>query len=173
MPRRNRRTPPEPAGAPDTSRANLPAVPPRARPPAPPERDPAPAGVTPGLSARDERIALAIATGRSQAEAARLTGAGVRTVYDVIRRPPVAARIAEVRRELMAETMSSLVGLGSEAVAVMADLMRDNSGDVAPAVRLWAAQAVLSHTLRIAEHVNLKDELGELRRQLADLQATR
>lgn len=170
MPRRRK---PEAAGADSTSRAGPPAVRPGAAPPKPAAKEPAPAGTTPGLSARDERIALAIATGRTQAEAARLTGSGVRTVYDVVRRPAVVARIAELRRELMAETMSSLVGLGREAVDVMAQLMRGEIPETAPAVRLWAAQAVLSHTLKIAEHVHLGDELAELRRQLAEIQSER
>ena len=159
MPRR-RRDPPDAAGPPATSRAE---------PPTPPIRDPAPAGTTPGLSARDERIALAIAQGSPQTRAAAIAGCGVRTVYDAIRRPAVAARIQDLRREMVAEAMSKLTGLAGEAVETMAELMRDRSGDTAPAVRLWAAQAVLSHTLRLAEHCDLTADVAALRRQLADV----
>lgn len=162
-----RRKPPAPAGPPAISRAGAPAV---ASPGQlhPEPREPAPAGVTPGLSARDERIALAIAQGSTQAAAARLVGAGVRTVYDAIRRPAVAARIQALRREMMGEAMSQLTSLAGEAVQTMAALMRGEIPETAPAVRLWAAQGILSHTLRLAEHCDLAAEVASLRAALAD-----
>jgi DNA-binding CsgD family transcriptional regulator len=155
---RRRRDPPAAAGPPATSRAGAPAAAPR---------EPAPAGVHPELSPRDERIALAIAQGSTQTAAARLASCGVRTVYDAIRRPAVAARIQGLRREVVAEAMSRLTSLAGEAVEVMASIMRGDVPDTAPAVRLWAAQAVLSQTLRLAEHCDLSADVAALRGQLA------
>jgi len=118
-------------------------------------------------------VALAIATGRNLADAARAAGCGRRTVYDIVRKPEVIERVQAIRRELMAETMSRLVGLGGEAVEVMARLMRNEDGDTPHAVQLWAAQATLSNTLKIAEAVELRGELAELRRELAEIQGGR
>lgn len=158
MPRRKRRDPP--------------AVRPTPAPPGP-SIDLLIATAGPALSPRDERVALAVAQGAPLTVAAQLSGAGRRTVYDIVRKPEVVARIAEIRRALLAEALSRLTALAGEAVETMAELMRDRSGDVAPAVRLWASQAVLSQTLRLAEHVHLSDELAELRAQLADVPTRR
>jgi len=161
---RKRRDPPAAAGppapqAPAPAGAGLPAA-----------REPAPRGATP-LSARDEIVALALATGATKTEAARRANAGVRTVYDIARRPDVIERMAAIRLEILTEGVGKLVGLHSEAIETAAALMRDR--DVTPHTRLWACQLLMERTITLTEHMDTRRELAELRQAIADLDRNR
>lgn len=157
MPRKRRASPAD-AGAPDTSRA--PAAPDR---PAP--RPPAPPGATP-LSPRDERIATAIAAGRTQVAAAEFAHCGVRTVYDAIRRPDVAERIREIRLECLTEAVGRLTALYGEATDTIAAIMRDPAANAH--TRVWAATVIQDKCIALTEHMDLRRELAEMRAAMAD-----
>ncbi len=156
---RRRREPPAAAAPADPSRAKPAAV--------PAAREPAPPGAIEGISPRDELVALAIATGGTLADAARASGAGRRTVYDIVRRPHVVARIQQIRREMLAEAMSKLASLAGRAVDTIAEVMEDRA--VTPHTRVWAATVILEKTLALAGHVAVTEEMADVRRQLAAL----
>src|SRR4051794_11318261 len=114
-------------------------------------------------SRRDrEPVALALAAGRTVADAARAAGGSVRAVYNWKRDPAFTARVAALRTELYAVAAGRLADLSGKAADVLGGLL--DSG--AETVRLQAAKAVLDVGPKIREAADLGEQVADLWRQL-------
>ncbi len=94
-------------------------------------------------AARDVVLVAALATGATQAEAARVAGVSERTVRRRLEETSFADRVAAERRAVATRTAARITALASgDAVAVLRELMVD--ANVAPSVRLRAALGALN-----------------------------
>ena len=114
---------------------------------------------------------MALATGATRAEAARRAKAGVRTVYDIARRPDVIERINAIRLDILTEGLGKLTGLHSEAIERIAAVM--HHPDSTPQSQLWAAKMIMDKTITLTEHMDTRRELAELKAAIADLNRNR
>jgi hypothetical protein len=114
---------------------------------------------------RREAAALSLAAGQSIAAAARAVGKNERTLRRWLAEPGFLARVREARRQLFELTLAKLAGVGPQAVDTLLALMRDG----APALKLAAVRTILYATPKWREHVELGDELAELRRHVEEL----
>lgn len=94
-------------------------------------------------AARDGVLVAALASGETQAEAARMAGMSERTVRRRLSQAAFADRVAAERRDVATRTAARITALASsDAVAVLHELMVN--GEVPPSVRLRAALGALS-----------------------------
>jgi hypothetical protein len=93
----------------------------------------------PDLTAKQERVAVLLASGRTIVDAAGEAKVGERTIKEWLAdRPAFARRVQQLRSELTERALSLLSGSAASAAETLAELL----GDEAAGVRLRAAQAV-------------------------------
>jgi hypothetical protein len=109
-------------------------------------------------NARQERVAVLLAAGRSIKAAAEEVGVGERTAHSWLDRPDYRAFVHGLRARLLDEAVGRLAGAANAAVATLVDLLDDES----PTVRLRAATGVLDALLKVRENVELSDRVARL-----------
>jgi transposase-like protein len=91
------------------------------------------------LSAKQERIALALASGESVAQVAKEHGAGVRTIRRwQSENATFGERVAELRREIFGQAVGKLVGQTGKAAQTLGELLHSDS----ESIRLQAARSI-------------------------------
>jgi hypothetical protein len=115
-------------------------------------------------NARQERVALLIAAGRTVKDAAAEAGAGERTVYAWLADTGFRALVAELRGRLLDRAVGALTDAASQAAAVLRDLLTDPS----PQIRLRAALGILDAAVRTREHAELARQVAELEQRLSE-----
>lgn len=108
----------------------------------------------------DDLIIAALAAGKTVADAAQAAGVCPRTVRRRRSDPAFAARVRRARGELLGEATGKLVGGLAAAVLVLQQLLVDDD----PAIRLKAADKLLTHAMRASELVDLEARVAELER---------
>lgn len=109
-------------------------------------------------NAKQERVALLIASGRTIKDAAAEAGAGERTVHTWLEDQAYRAHVSALRGRLLDEAVGRLAGCASEAVATLAELL----GEDQPAVRLRAALGILDQLIRVRQHAELDERITNL-----------
>lgn len=99
----------------------------------------------------DEQIVGAILHCGTAIEAAKMLGVDPSTIYRRMRTNSAQAIYRSVQADLLRQTVEDLCDVRDDALTVIRDIMSDC--DVNPAVRLQAAQAVLSNDLRYSEQL--------------------
>lgn len=129
--------------------------------------EPAPDGPADGgLTPKQEAAAVALAAGRTYAEAARAADAGERTVKTwVYQVPAFARRVAELRREMTARALGRLTDCMAGAADVLDQLAQQGRSET---VRCSAAKAVLELATRLRESVELEERLAAVEAVLAE-----
>jgi hypothetical protein len=113
------------------------------------------------LSLPDELLALALAQGKTRADAAAVAGVSERTVYTRLADSDFGRRVSDLRAELV----NTSVGRLAAAAATAADTLAELLGAAAPpTVRLAAARAVLD-LVRLAFDETIAERLSALERQ--------
>lgn len=107
-----------------------------------------------------ESLAVAVASGAKIKNVAEDLGISAAAAYRIHREKETQERIAELRDDAAREAIGKLSALATEAVDVIATLMRDNSIDAR--VQLQAAKAVLERLLPMAEQFELRERLKAL-----------
>jgi len=121
------------------------------------------AGTSAPLSPKDELLALALAQGKTRAQAAAAVGLGERTVYTKLARPEFAQRVRDLRAELLDRAVGHLTEAAEEAAMTLRELL---AKDVPPTVRLGAARAVLADLVSLAFHASVEERLASLEAKL-------
>jgi len=111
----------------------------------------------------------ALAAGQTVADAARLAGVSEATVYRRRADPAFAARVRQVRSDMLSEALGRLAGNLLASVDKLAALI--DSAD--PRVALAACRAILEETVRYREHVDLADRLDDLAKQVSAIKGGR
>jgi transposase-like protein len=96
----------------------------------------------------DDTMALALASGKSVAAAARQCGVCERTVYRRLADPVFQKQLAAVRADMVIRTADQLTAAGLAAVRTLLDLLK---ADMLPGERLGAAKTVLEAGVRLRE----------------------
>jgi HEAT repeat protein len=123
-----------------------------------------PAAETRRFSAKQEQVALLLASGRSIKDVAAEGGAGERTVYCWLAEDGFRALVAELRGRLLNQAVGKL----ADAASAAADELRKLLADESPAIRLRAAVAILDAAVKTREHAELAEQVAELERRLAE-----
>lgn len=116
-----------------------------------------------GLSDRQRRAILALASKPTKEAAARLAGVSRTTLFEWLREKPFQAELQRVRGELYAEGLAVLKASTSKAAGVLLVLLKAKD----PNIRRLAAGQVLTLGLKAAEMEMMEGRLGKLEELLA------
>ena len=116
----------------------------------------------------DETIVAHLAAGATYGEAAVRAGCSKRTVERRMTDPAFRDRVAEARRDALAQTAARLAAVATAAVDALAHLMLSADADAA---RVSAARAILTLALPWRGAVEVETQLAELRQQVAEINA--
>ena len=119
--------------------------------------------------AKAEQLALQMARGVCCRDAAKNVGMSYRTANRRCADPRFMARLNELRAGLLTDARNRIVGAMGQAIDVLAALLA-NSDD---AVKLKAADKLLTHALRLDERAELVERLERLERLLQSQTDTR
>lgn len=114
-----------------------------------------------GLDPKVEAAVLA-ARGLSSDAIGKRIGRTGRTVRRWLEDPEFLARVGDIRRELLRETVAALETAAKAAVLTLSRALDDDS----PAIRVRAAVALLAALPRFAEHVELEERVAAIEAQL-------
>ena len=110
------------------------------------------------LGPKAEAVALALARGRSYAEAAAEACVGVSTIKRWASEGAFARRVRAIRSELTNQALGRLSAAMSRAADAMLELLESNS----PQVRLGAAKAIFENGIRLREQTDVAARLDAL-----------
>ena len=99
----------------------------------------------------DEQIVGAILHCGTAIEAAKMLGVDPSTIYRRMRTNSAQAIYRSVQADLLRQTVEDLCDVRDDALAVVQNIMNDP--DVNAAIRLQAAQTILSNDLKYAERL--------------------
>jgi hypothetical protein len=102
-------------------------------------------------NAKQERLAVLIAAGKSIKSAAADTEIGERTAHDWLADPRYRTFVAEIRGRMFDEAVGSLADATNEAVGALRSLLNDGNSNI----RLKAATAIIDNALKLRAHVEL------------------
>jgi hypothetical protein len=105
-------------------------------------------GLRTGRQAHDAALVAALAAGESQAVAAAQAGVSVRTLRRRLNDPSFVAQLDALGRHVRRRVADELAGGALEAVQTLRALL---GRDYEPVVQLRAADALLTHSTRVAE----------------------
>jgi hypothetical protein len=112
-----------------------------------------------GKARNRDLAAVALASGKTVAEAAAAASVDERTVYNWLTEPDFTAHVAELRSAAVREAVNKLAAQMSASVDVLAGLLASTS----ETTRRLTAVAILELALKGIEQEVLKRELEELR----------
>jgi hypothetical protein len=113
---------------------------------------------------KDELLALAVATGRDRAGAAKAAGVSEPTVTRRMRDPDFRARVAELRAAMVDRAVGLLSAAAAAAVAKLATLLKSENERVS----LRTAVAILENVVRLKTAAELEERLARVEAALAE-----
>lgn len=115
----------------------------------------------PGYRVRkgDPETVLLLAAGKTWVETAHLSGVSYRTISRRMADPAYRAWVADTRRAMLEGVVARLAGLLTEAVDVLADIMRHGR---ATQHRLTAARALLAEYRALGDYADIESRLARL-----------
>jgi uncharacterized membrane-anchored protein YjiN (DUF445 family) len=105
---------------------------------------------------------VVLASGGTQADAARASGLASRTISRRMQDPAFRRAVREARASLLERALGKAADVAVEAVEELRRLLRDES----PSIRLGAARAILEHSTRLRESVEFAERLDTLERDV-------
>jgi hypothetical protein len=109
-------------------------------------------------NAKEQRLALFLASGRGIKAAAEEVRIGERTAHKWLEDPEYRAFVAALRGRLLEEAVGRLADAAGKAVQTLCDLLDDPKSHV----RLRAALGVLDTLLKVREHVEFEGRIARL-----------
>jgi hypothetical protein len=109
----------------------------------------------------EDALVLALACGATVDGAARQCDVNPRTAYRRLRDPSFAARVRDLRADMVRRASGLLTAAAAEAVRTLLALQKDG---VPPATRLGAARAVIELGIKVRELSDLEDRVSLLER---------
>jgi hypothetical protein len=116
-----------------------------------------------GLSTKQNKAIAALLQSRTLAEAADMAEVGERTVSRWLGEPDFEAALRDAEGQAIAEAVSMLAGLQSEAVKTLQKMMQNARSE---SVRLSAARACLDFNLKVRELHTLEERIQHLEDRL-------
>ncbi len=115
-------------------------------------------------NARQERVAVLLASGSTVVQTAAETGAGERTIHGWLDNPTYRAFVARTRDRILDATVGRLTNSATRAVMVLESLL----GSENESVRLRAATSILDAMIRTREHGEITARVAELEQRVAE-----
>lgn len=115
-------------------------------------------------NARQERVAVLLASGSTIRDAAAETRVGERTIHGWLDDPGYRAFVAELRDQLLNATIGRLTQTATRAVGVLGGLLDAES----ESVRLRAAFGLIDAMIKTREHGELAARVSELERRVVE-----
>ena len=113
-----------------------------------------------GLTPKQEAAAFALASGRTQDEAASISGAGTRTIKTwLYSQPAFTDRIRELRGEMTTRALGTLVDRMVTAAETLGELCKKGKSEM---VRLTAARSILEMGTKLRETVEMEERISAL-----------
>lgn len=109
----------------------------------------------------DEQLVAALTCGATQENAARQAGVSLRTVHRRLADPEFRRALQTFRADIVQRTAGALTAAGLEFVKTLVGLV---SAGVPPATRLGAARSGLEIGMKLREHSDMEQRLGQLER---------
>ena len=117
----------------------------------------------PGREAQIDALIGAMVQGLGVAEAAESASMARSTAYELLQLPDVQDRLRQARGEALAAAARTAAGLATEAVGVLAELMRNAASE---GVRRLAADSLLAHATTMGRDAETEAKIAELNAQL-------
>ena len=112
------------------------------------------------LSAKQEIAALALAGGKTQAQAAKKCGAGTRTIKTwLASKPEFSQRVQQLRTELTVRALGVLTDSTVSAARTLDELCSFGESEN---VRLSSARAIIELGTKLREHVEFEKRISTL-----------
>lgn len=118
------------------------------------------------LTPKQERAALAVARGLTNAEAAKQAGCGERTLKTWKGIPAFRERVAEIRAEMTARALGRLTEGLDFAVTALRKMLTAKSEQS----RMSAIRTLFDVTLKLKEQTELEDRMAALEQQAKEAQ---
>ena len=124
-----------------------------------------PVAVPASLTPKQRQFIQALLTDGDVAAACETASVGRSTAYRWMQEAAFAAALREAEREALLATSRRLVRLGGKAVQVLEDTLGDHEAPAA--VRVRAADSVLTKLLQLRETVDLEERIAALEAAIA------
>jgi hypothetical protein len=111
-----------------------------------------------GRRKRDDALAMALASGQTIRDAARVSGVSERTVTRRLSEPVFRARVSELRSGMIAQALGRM----ADGMADAADKLWQLLAAKSEAVQLGACRALLELGVKLRESVELEQRLATL-----------
>jgi hypothetical protein len=117
-----------------------------------------------GRKSADELLASILAAGAKHCDAALRVGISERTIQRRLLDPEFAAMVQKFRTQMVDEALGKLASKLTEATDAIAGLISSEN----EAVRLRAAERLIELTLRVGEHIDIRQRVEELEQLLKE-----
>ncbi len=114
------------------------------------------------ITAKQEKAAVALGSGRKVHDAAVAVGVADRTVYLWLQSADFRAAIHDVRDRLLSEAVGKLSESASDAVTTLQALLTDKT----PTIRLRASVSILDALVKVREFGELSERVAALQEQI-------
>jgi HEAT repeat protein len=114
------------------------------------------------LNAKQEQVAVLLASGCSIKGAAEKAEAGERTVHTWLEDPTFRDRVTALRAAIVERAVGCLASASTKAAVTLAKLLDDED----PSIRLRAATAILTSMSKLRDHTEMEARMVELEQQL-------
>ena len=112
------------------------------------------------LTPKQEKAIGALLSQPTMEEAAEAAGVNRATIFRWLQQEEFQTAYTQVRRESVKHAIARLQNRSSEAVEVLAEIMKDEMN--APSARVSAAKAIIEYSIKAVEVEDLAKRLAEL-----------
>ena len=112
------------------------------------------------LTPKQEKAIGALLSESTMEEAAEAAGVNRATIFRWLQQEEFQTAYTQVRRESVKHAIARLQNRSSEAVEVLAEIMKDEMN--APSARVSAAKAIIEYSIKAVEVEDLAKRLAEL-----------
>jgi len=122
------------------------------------------------LTAKQTRALACLLAGASVPAAAEAAGCSKQAIYNWLEKPEFRTALNEAQSEAIVRLSRVLINLGTEAVDTLGRVLRDEK--TPPAVRVRAAEIVISNLLSLRENVEFENRLTDLEAAILNQRTT-
>jgi hypothetical protein len=117
-----------------------------------------------GKAGQTESLIVALASGKSNAQAAREAGCSVRTVQRRLSDPEFSRRVSEARGEMFGRAVGMLADATASAVETLKGLLKAQS----ETIQLGAARCILEMGPKLRESTELAERISALESKIGE-----
>jgi hypothetical protein len=116
------------------------------------------------LTAKMERVAVCLASGKTLAEACQLCKVGRTTVWEWMRQPAFKERVAELRKQLTDVALGQLTALLTDAARGLSDILK--AADTPARMKLDTIRTIFETYIGMMNNAELRAEIDRIKASL-------